>query len=158
MTLDLNTLIQRKAGFGDNLLLFKWKNDPEARQASFITEAIKLKNHNKWLISVINNPNILMYILEYESSPIGMYRLDITEDSATIDITVDSEYRGQGIGKQIIGQMILTAKNVGIKKLIAEVKKDNIPSNKLFLSSGFYKVKEDVKNGSPYSSYEFNVK
>lgn len=158
MTLDLNTLIQRKAGFGDNLLLFKWKNDPEVRQASFITEAIKLKNHNKWLISVINNPNILMYILEYESSPVGMYRLDITGDSATIDITVDSEYRGQGIGKLIIRKLIATAKNAGVKKLIAEVKENNVPSKKLFLTSGFIKVKEGIKLGFPYSTYEFNVK
>ena len=44
------------------------------------------------------------------------------------------------------------------EKLIAEVKMDNLPSNKLFLAFGFYKVKEDVKNGSPYSRYEFNVK
>lgn len=157
MTPDLNTLIQRKAGSGDNLLLFKWKNDPEVRRASFIMEAVKLKNHNKWLISAINNPNILMYILEYESSPVGMYRLDINGNSATIDITVDPDYRGRGIGKLIIRKLIATAKHAGVKKLVAEVKEDNGPSKKLFLASGFIKAGEGIKFESPYSAYEYNV-
>lgn len=149
---------QRKASLADSRLLFRWKNDPDVRRASFRQHAIQFNNHIAWLKAALNNPNILIYIVEKESLPAGMYRLECIGDAANIGISVDSKYRGQGVGKKIIKQMILTAKNVGIKKLIAEVKIDNIPSNKLFLACGFYKVKEDIKNGSPYSSYEFNVK
>ncbi|MEK7078595.1 MAG: GNAT family N-acetyltransferase [Patescibacteria group bacterium] len=158
MNQNINEFTQRKVGLADSRLLFHWKNDPIVRRASFWQNIIRFKDHIEWLKAVLNNPNILIYILERNSIPVGMYRLELIKETATINISVDSKFRGQGVGKKIIGQIILTAKNVGIKKLIAEVKMDNLPSNKLFLAFGFYKVKEDVKNGSPYSRYEFNVK
>ncbi len=158
MTIDLSKLIQRKANFTDCSLLFNWKNDPNVRQASFLTDEIRFEDHVKWFSSVLNNPCILMYILKYKSSPVGVFRLDKKDYSATIDITVDTEYRGQGVGKIIISKIIQTAKKNGIRKLIADVKNNNIPSIKLFISSGFIKVVTGIKYKAPYSRYEFNVK
>lgn len=158
MIQNFNRLTQRKASIEDSQLLFRWKNDPDVRRASFKQNTVRFNDHIEWLNAVFNNPNILIYIVEKKSLPVGMYRLELAKETATINISVDLKLRGQGIGKQIIGQMILTAKNVGIKKLIAEVKIDNIPSNKLFLTSGFIKVKKGIKLRSPYSTYEFNVK
>ena len=157
MMKKLILLTQRKASLADSHLLFRWRNDPDVRRASFRTNTIQLNEHVKWLIPTLNNPAVTIYILEQKFTPVGMFRLDRKGVTATVDISVDTKFRGRGIGKIIISKLILTGKNIGIKKLIAEVKENNIPSKKLFLASGFVKVKEGVKFGIPYSSYEFNV-
>lgn len=158
MTRNFIKLTQRKADIKDCQLLYCWKNNPAVRRASFKQEKIQLNNHIHWLASALNNPDIKIHIMEKDSSPVGMYRLNFDGDTATIDITVDQKFRGQGIGKIIIRKIILNAKKIGVKKLIAEVKENNLPSKKLFLTSGFIKVKEGVKFKSSYSTYEFNVK
>lgn len=151
-------LTQRMAGIEDGQLLFRWKNDPDVRLASFQQNIIPLNEHINWLKETLKKSSILIYIVEKNFIPIGMYRLERTNKTATLSISVNPKYRRQGMGKRIIEKMVLTAKNLGIKKLIAEVKINNLPSNNLFLSSGFIKVREGKKDGSPYSTYEFNVK
>ena len=114
MNQNINEFTQRKVGLADSRLLFHWKNDPIVRRASFWQNIIRFKDHIEWLKAVLNNPNILIYILERNSIPVGMYRLELIKETATINISVDSKFRGQGVGKNNRTNNF-NSKNVGIK-------------------------------------------
>jgi len=129
----------RKAQENDLLTYFNWANNPSTRKNSLNSTPIPLEDHTKWFLKKINSSNTTLYIIAYDDSLVGQIRFDLNTKEATISYSLDSEYRGRGLG------LLLLAK--GIKQLIQEreeiktikgiVKKDNIASMKAFKRLGF---------------------
>lgn len=132
----------RKATPEDLLTYYNWANDETVRQNSFSPEPIDLKTHKNWFKQKLNNPDYLLYILEKDQNPVGQIRFDVEEKIAHISYLIDSNYRGQGLGKLIV--------QLGIKQFFqddsrkvnfqAAVKPENSVSNKIFQNIGFNKV------------------
>lgn len=65
-----------------------------------------------------------------------------------------SDYRNKGIMKQILGNLLEYAKKIGIKKIIATVHPNNIPSQKVLTNFKFENKLKVIKNNR-YERYIF---
>jgi RimJ/RimL family protein N-acetyltransferase len=123
----------RHANLSDASMLFNWVNDPEVRSQSMTTDLISWPSHLEWMFQKILHQSSRIYIYFNKNEAIGNLRLDMTSYGYKISYLVDAKFRGQGYGKQIIMDAIERSQG----KLIAEVKVDNIGSNKIFDNMGF---------------------
>lgn len=121
--------------------LFEWTNDPLTRENSFNSEPIVYSNHCAWFKKMMNNDNVLMYILIHKGELAGNVRLNIKAESAEIGYSIAPTHRGKGLGNKIIELITQEAvMNPSINKLIAQVKESNIPSRLIFEKNGFVQV------------------
>jgi UDP-2,4-diacetamido-2,4,6-trideoxy-beta-L-altropyranose hydrolase len=135
LNVNLRNLVEK-----DCQLMFNWANDPDVRNNAFQSENIIWKNHLDWFMDKMNNPNSQIYILERNGVSIGQIRFDKEKDYWKIDYSIDRNYRGLGMGTNIV--------KLGIKKIQGElkawVKSNNMASRKVFENLGFRDVgKED---------------
>lgn len=126
-------LVLRFATIEDAQLLLDWRNDPIARENSFSSEIVKYEEHIKWYNAVLNDPNIYIYILEYDGKPIGQTRFSIENNTADISYYIATEYRGHGYATKMMSlaekKMFDLNSNIIFE---AEVKLGNIASQKVF--------------------------
>lgn len=116
--------------------LLKWKNDRTMRRFSVIgRDMVTMAQHQKWLRQ---NLRYIEIILEDEI-PVG----DVRVRDGFIHIKLDPEYRGRGIGTEVISRF----KYKGLKTLVHH---QNIASLRLFISSGFRLEEYGEKNGVGY--------
>lgn len=102
-------LSARVATIDDLLLIYHWNNDPEVRKNSFNPAPIALENHSLWLQSKLKSFDCKIYIIEALEKPAAQIRFNITGNIATISYLVAPEFRGKGLGVEVI--------RLGIEKL-----------------------------------------
>jgi UDP-2,4-diacetamido-2,4,6-trideoxy-beta-L-altropyranose hydrolase len=138
---DVERLILRKAKEGDLLLYYEWANDPKVRKNSFSSAPIKLSDHKTWFQRKRNSKNSFLYIFEYLAIPIGQIRFDVDGSLAEIDYSIDSKYRGEGFGYQLLKKGIdqITNELINKPKFTAKVKTSNLASKRVFEKIGFKK-------------------
>ncbi|MDH6423813.1 GNAT family N-acetyltransferase [Aurantimicrobium minutum] len=137
-------MVIRSAGIEDSRYLFEWRNDPTTRNASLNTDEIHWEEHQKWYLSVLKNPQVVIYIAEdipAESSPLGMCRFNISEEreSAEVSINLNPEHRGKGLAQSILHDAIevFTTEHPRVIDLTATIREENLPSMKIFVSENF---------------------
>ena len=132
----------RRADREDVELFFRWVNEPAVRENSFNTELIPWESHRKWFEKVLADDGVRIYVLMQDNLPVGQVRLVFEDSKWQISYSIMSAYRGQGYGK-IILQL---AENELIKdghagdNLFAEVKADNIASQRIFIRLGYREI------------------
>lgn len=139
----------RSAKENDSKDIFEWRNDELTRQMSHTSEIIDWENHNRWHSNSLNSQSRVLLICEdNRNEKIAIIRFDISESNAIISINLNPNQRGKGLAKSCLIQSIefFSKEYVGIKNLIAEIKEDNIASQKTFLGIGFtkYNLKENI--------------
>lgn len=129
----------RKAMRQDVDLLFEWANEESVRKNSFSTEKISYEEHRKWFENLLIREDAGQYILMQEEEPIGQIRIHVNGSEAEIGYSICKEKRGLGYGKELVGLLIEQVKKdfPQVKKLAAQVKPENIASQKVFLDVGF---------------------
>ena len=145
----MDKLKLRKARISDAKLLFRWFNDVDVRNNSFIQESTTFENHFKWFSKKINNSDTSIFILSNEFNNIGQIRIDYEKSYWLIDYSIDREYRGMGYGKIIIELLLKKCNNF---KFRAVVKKNNLPSISVFLKTGF-KNTSNIADDPQYFEY-----
>lgn len=142
----------RQADRDDVELFFKWVNDSDVRANSFNTEPILWESHQKWFEKVLADNRVRIYVLMQDNLPVGQVRLAFKDSKWQINYSIVSAYRGQGYGK-IILQL---AENELIKEghagdnLFAEVKADNIASQRIFTRLGYREVECKRRNAHAF--------
>lgn len=144
----------RKANINDLNLYFEWTNDSEVRNKSFHSDKITFENHSIWFNKKINDESTQMYVFEYNKNPCGQVRIGIENSTSIIGISIDSKYRGKGLGKT----MLEMASREFFKKynfpIFAYIKTDNIASVKIFEKAGFNFVCNDSINNKECFKYK----
>lgn len=134
----------REATMDDMDLVFEWANDPEGRKNSFHTEPIPYDTHCNWYKNKMDSKDSNIYIYCEENRPAGQIRVDMEGQKAVISYFIEKNSRNRGHGKRII--QLLKEKVIHeypqITELVAEVKKENYPSQKIFEDLGFTKHME----------------
>lgn len=128
----------RNATPADLLLLFGWKNDPEALKQSFHPTPVSIDGHTTWLQRRLDDPNSLILVFEGEHAPVGVVRFENERTEGVIGITIDAAFRGHGLSKVLLEKACdyyfsLYPGNT----IVACIKLDNLASYKAFLSLGF---------------------
>ena len=132
-------LYLRPATVDDARLIFEWANDSEVRENSFNTDDILWDDHLAWFNRTLADESTLLFILMKDDAPVGQVRL-ANSDKWQISYSIASVYRGQGYGKLILqlAENELVVEGHGGEKLYAEVKMDNIVSQKIFTGLDYW--------------------
>ena len=132
------SLLFRKATSSDEDLLLNWANNPETRKNSFNPKAINPGEHQKWFKSKLDNPKVLMWILEELNTPVGLVRLEKEEDVAVLNYLIAPDERGKGLAcKMLKISMEKTGNCWGNIRVLAYTVPQNMPSIKTLIKSGF---------------------
>jgi UDP-2,4-diacetamido-2,4,6-trideoxy-beta-L-altropyranose hydrolase len=127
----------------DRSLLWEWANEPQVRAASFSTDIISWEQHVQWFAAKQKDPNCVFYFaLNEAETPLGQVRYDIDGTEATISISLDAKYRGQGYGSQLItlaSQKL--CQTLPVQLIHAYVKERNDTSARAFLKAKFIEDK-----------------
>jgi UDP-2,4-diacetamido-2,4,6-trideoxy-beta-L-altropyranose hydrolase len=147
----------RKTQENDCELLWRWANDPKARESAFSSENIAWEDHRIWFSSKQNDSNCFQYIaLSNGDVPIGQIRFDIKNSIAEIDYSVDKNFRGMGFGKVLLKKGIerFRAEKGNLITFQGRVKKENEASHRSFKNAGFLEVgKKSVDKNDVTHSY-----
>ena len=142
----------------DCKLIYSISNDPVVRKNSFNQKSIEYENHCKWFSKILADKNTLFFIVffdETENEFVGQIRFSRKSEESldcVISLSITEAFRGKHIASKFIELGIEKLKKnwLGIKSIIAEVKDENIASNKLFLKEGFQLI-------SKVNTYSFNI-
>lgn len=120
-------------------LLFKWANDPTVRQNAFNTEPIPYENHRAWFARMLADKDTEQYILCNGEIPLGQIRLNVEDDKAVIDYSIDKEWRGKGLGVRMVlmAEEELKNKKTDVIYSMAQVKYENTASARVFEKCGY---------------------
>ena len=135
----MSVLKLRRANLLDVRVLFDLRNHPKIREQSINTSKISLDQHKKWFNKVMLDGSKKILIAEKGESFIGMIRFEKTNDSHLISWAISSEFQGQGLGKELVGNAV---KRMNEDSLIAKIKKKNIASIKIAEHIGMKLTKE----------------
>ena len=129
----------RNANKTDEILLFNWINDPDVRKWSFRNDPIPLDEHKNWFKKKIDDPDTLLWIYEYNNSPVGMVRLEKNNNEIILNYLLSLESRGKGLASKMLQmamkKVIRYWKNLTI---VAYTIPGNMPSIKSLEKAGFY--------------------
>jgi hypothetical protein len=130
-------LKMKKADYNDLHTYYNWVNDRDVIKNSFTKKPISFDDHKKWFLKQLKfSKKNYLYIFYLNQLPIGQVRLNCSNKICKIDYSVDKDFRGRGFALQMI-KNIIKIRFSNCKKIIAEVKKKNIPSLKIFKKIGF---------------------
>jgi spore coat polysaccharide biosynthesis protein SpsF len=113
--------------------LYQWANDPTIRAQSLQSETIAWTSHLDWFYQKLQHPVNRIFIYYHNNHPIGNLRLEEVGGKYKISYLVDAYFRGKGFGSLIIEDALIITQ----RTLIAEVKMDNLASNKVFEKHNF---------------------
>lgn len=149
--MNSHQLIAKPATIKDAKILFNWVNESKVRQNSFNQDKINWKEHVNWLKKSLEDKNINLYIaIDKHNNPIGMFRIDVKGKQGLVTLSLDKNYRGQELGNQIMNLIIQVAQKIHLNSLVAQVKKQNQVSVKLFINHHFKIIKSGIKNQAEY--------
>lgn len=139
----------RLATLDDCRMVWEWANEPAVRAASFDSNPIKWEEHVDWFNGRLQNPGCLYYIVLNDMGlPIGQVRFDTQGDNAEINVSISSDFRGQGFGTETIRaaseRLFCETQVAGIN---ANIKLENKASVRAFAKAGYREVGVRIVKG-----------
>lgn len=138
----------KEADMNDSVFLFELRNEESTRMMSNDTKLVQWQDHVAWLADKLSNNDFKIYIaLDDENNKIGQFRID---QYGVVGVSLCDKYKNKGHGWKIIKMASEKAINFSPKELVAEIKIENIASEKSFKKAG-YQYKENFNiNGQEY--------
>ena len=143
-------IIIRKLEISDLLDIWRWRNNKLTRKYARNNKYIGFNEHKEWFHKALTDNEILIYVgvNKKTKGKLGIIRYNLFNDhkAAEVNINIRPICRNKGIA------LILLKKTISIFlvkfqiPILAEVKKNNLASLKLFNRAGF-SLKEE-KNDS----------
>jgi RimJ/RimL family protein N-acetyltransferase len=132
----------RPAAAPDCRRIWTLRNDEDVRRASFDSAVIPWDTHQRWFLESLERGDRKVYMVEVEGLSQGVARLDIARDEAAVSIHLAPEWRGRGIGPVALGRLSeLAFHDLGLRRLVASVKSDNLASRAAFAKAGFIEAR-----------------
>ena len=139
------TIRQVQDSKNDCDFIFFLSNDPLVRANSFNPNKIKYSDHCNWFSKTLADKNTLFFLVfadETEKQFVGQIRFNRKAETSTeciISFSITKEFRGKHIARDFIELGIEELKKNWhtVETVTAEVKDENIASNKLFIKEGF---------------------
>lgn len=113
----------------DEALLAEQSHNIHILSKNILKEDIKNKNYN-YLVAKNNNGKIIGYIgISY-----------VLDSADIISIVVHKDYTQKGIATLLLQEIFAFAKENNIQKIMLEVRRSNIPAQKLYEKHGFKQI------------------
>ena len=130
----------RRAAYSDTCLLYQWANNPVVRSQAFSSQPISWFDHIHWCHSRIARCNTI-WIAEKQSCAVGQVRFDLRDNRLWVDIHLDENCRGKGLGLHLLERAIALQSAITPGYCFcAQVKIVNSASCRLFVKAGFVLV------------------
>jgi RimJ/RimL family protein N-acetyltransferase len=138
------TVTLRRANRNDEALLHAWRNDLATRASAFTEHEVSAEEHRVWFARKLRDPSCAILIAEKDGRPVAQVRFDRVEpEVAEVDISVDPEARGEGVGRLVLKLAVRDAERLlGVVRVRARVKPDNEASLTAFRAAGFRVIGE----------------
>jgi len=138
-------LALRKASIDDLVEITEIYNEAIINTtATFDTQPKTLEEQKTWFDS--HQPNYPILIAEQDNLVVGWASLSKWSDrcaysgTAEVSLYVRKEYRGKGIGRQLLKALIEEGKTINLHTIIARIAGNNKVSHNLFESEDFQKI------------------
>lgn len=120
-------------------LLWKWRNHPRVRAASFDDRQIPYPEHAAWFAQALADPSRAILVVEDLGEPAACVRFDRTGTSARVSIYADPARIGGGIGAPALqaAEDWVRASWRDVVRLVAEIRPDNVRSQRAFAKAGY---------------------
>ncbi|MDT9720521.1 GNAT family N-acetyltransferase [Paenibacillus sp. ClWae2A] len=151
----------REVNSSDMMLLYEWANDPITRAMSFNTTIISKTEHEKWFEKSLHSKNLYLFIIEINelNLPVGLIRID---EEGLLGISIDKQFRGLGLGSEILKKFIKYIKINNyipkIEKIIALIKSENKASIVSFERAGFVEKGYSYFKGQACLNYHYSLR
>ena len=124
------------------------------RSNAFQSDPISWETHENWFKFKLSDKNCYMYVAENKGVLVGQVRFDINSGEAEIGYSIDSRFRGIGLGSKLLQIAInaFTKECVRVYSFKAQVKGSNTASNKIFQKMGFL-----VEEGTDVTIYRLQL-
>lgn len=129
----------------DSRWIFSWRNDPVTREMSHTHEPISWDDHRVWFEEALKNPARCLLMCSNAKRRVAVTRFDLFTHEALVSINLDPDLRGQGLGKVSLEAAIAYFNALQVKSydLLAEIKRHNLPSRRVFEACEFTLERED---------------
>jgi UDP-2,4-diacetamido-2,4,6-trideoxy-beta-L-altropyranose hydrolase len=136
----------RQAALEDCDAIFAIINDPDRLANAISPHKVTFEEHKSWYLNRMRYDDNSYLLAFFGNKLIGFIRFDKDhENEFIVSILIVKEWRGIGLGRELISKGCHMFSPNNEKKMVAYIKKGNEASFKAFCSSGF---KLDVKNES----------
>jgi RimJ/RimL family protein N-acetyltransferase len=100
---------------------------------------LQWENHVNWFAKKINDSDVTMYIACQNGQPVGVVRYESNCKDMQISVMLNPDFIGQGLGAQVIalGTRKFIEEHDFKQSILAEVKCNNVASQKAFQKAGF---------------------
>lgn len=129
----------KKLNLSHKKILFKWYNLKTVLKNSLKGKKFTISEHDRWFSKQLVSQNIIKVIYVNET-PIGVIRLEKNKSFYLLSYMVAPKYRRKGFAFKAIKQIISSFKVKKNKKIVAIVKKNNIPSVTIFNKLKFKQI------------------
>jgi len=147
-------LASRPATERDVERFWKWSNDPSVRSNCYNPDPIPLEVHREWFAGKLAAEGVLILVFELDGVPVGQIRYDRSSGLASIGFSIDTQFRGMGLGRKIIEQSLDRAfSELGVDAVRAEVFRSNLASQSVLEKTGFKLIEKCEINGIPSLVY-----
>lgn len=139
--------------------IWKWRNDPITRYYSKNKEVISWEDHKSWYRNSLTQSECYLYIgikvSSYTKYSIGIVRFNISSSNpkeCKVSINIAPHVRGKGYGRLLLeeGTIKFSKETKKSIRVIAEVRRDNVASTRLFQSAGYSWIKSTDKDFDQY--------
>lgn len=119
--------------------LWVWRNHPEIRKNFFNDKIVSWKEHEAWFRSQREDKNTPIFIAALGKDKIGVIRFETSDNIAKVSVNLNPDHLGKSLGWQVIslGTNEMLKSDARIKNVIAEIKRENIASQKAFVKAGY---------------------
>ena len=138
----------RKASHADAKLIYAWRSDDVAVKNSFSAEPFTYQSHEKWYRTQLDSSKSHMFIglISNTEKEFGVVRFNISEEHVCkVSINIAPEWRGQGLGSELLCACIERYSEWDGLIFTAEIKRENIASQKCFERCGFTLYRDEVQ-------------
>ncbi len=130
----------RPASAADATAVFEWRNDPFLIERSTSRQPVKWEQHQEWFAETLKGDSRRMFIIVVAGKNAGQVRFDrYDEATAVISVYLQEKFTGRGFGVAATqqGAAWLWKQSPGVKRIVACVRKDNLPASSAFRKAGF---------------------
>lgn len=129
----------RQIRSSDCRIVWRWRNDPVARNMSLNSKIIPFHFHAKWYGSMLRSNTHLGVFGLYQNKSFGVLFCKVKGKIGNISVNLNPEFRGQNLSLNFLnlGLQFLTQKSMSLQSFDAQILKHNYRSIAIFRKAGF---------------------
>ena len=123
----------RKVKADDWDFILEVRNEKEIRQVSNNNEIITKSKHYDYMRNLEQMENVYQWIITFENKDVGYAKIINSE----LSYMIKKGFRGMGIGHDSFKLIEEEAKKIGMRKIVAKIKIDNLASLNWIRKAGY---------------------